>query len=116
MRMFGRLAVLVIVGLYATSASAFDVERNGDGPKVSTEGPKAEVVSPGETLKTKPSEGTVVRIPGIGKIGVLPKLDFGLELLYGANKGGEEAEEPRLKTEEGDEGDFRIRGSIKHRF
>ena len=30
--------------------------------------------------------GTEVRIPGVGTLGVLPKLDFGLELLYGANE------------------------------
>ena len=30
--------------------------------------------------------GTEVRIPGFGKVGVLPKLDFGLELLYGATE------------------------------
>ena len=32
----------------------------------------------------KPEAGTEIRIPGLGKLGVLPKMDFGLELLYGA--------------------------------
>ena len=32
----------------------------------------------------KPDTGTEIRIPGLGKLGVLPKMDFGLELLYGA--------------------------------
>jgi hypothetical protein len=54
--------------------------------------------------------GTEVRIPGLGKVGVLPKLDFGLELLYGATdqeKGLPEKSEPS---------DVQIRGTIKHRF
>ena len=54
--------------------------------------------------------GTEVRIPGFGKVGVLPKLDFGLELLYGAT---ESKGLPQDKTEPGD---VQIRGTIKHRF
>jgi hypothetical protein len=54
--------------------------------------------------------GTEVRIPGFGKVGVLPKLDFGLELLYGAT-------ESRGRPEEKSEpSDVQIRGTIKHRF
>lgn len=30
--------------------------------------------------------GTKVRIPGLGVIGEIPKMDFGLELLYGASQ------------------------------
>jgi len=54
--------------------------------------------------------GTEVRIPGFGTVGVLPKLDFGLELLYGAT---ESKGMPQDKT---DSGDVQIRGTIKHRF
>jgi hypothetical protein len=54
-----------------------------------------------------------VRIPGLGTLGVLPKLDFGLELLYGVN------EDKRLEPEKGaiepDDG-VQIRGTLKHRF
>lgn len=54
--------------------------------------------------------GTEVRIPGLGTVGVLPKLDFGLELLYGAN-------EPRgIPQDKSDPDDVQIRGTIKHRF
>jgi hypothetical protein len=56
------------------------------------------------------NSGTEVRIPGLGTVGVLPKLDFGLELLYGANEGKgvpEDRNEPN---------DLQIRGTIKHRF
>jgi hypothetical protein len=54
--------------------------------------------------------GTEVRIPGLGTVGVLPKLDFGLELLYGAN-------EPKgLPQDSSTPDDVQIRGTIKHRF
>jgi len=65
------------------------------------------------------TEGTVLTIPGIGYIGTLPKLDFGLELLYGA------PEESKLEmkgvpatggTEGAKEEDVIIRGTLKHRF
>lgn len=55
--------------------------------------------------------GPEVRIPGIGKLGVLPKMDFGLELLYGAAEGKPAADAPRDNSE-----DLTIRGSVKHRF
>ncbi len=58
--------------------------------------------------------GAELVIPGIGSLGVLPKLDFGLELLYGANEAPEQATEP------GDipviDEDLTIRGIVKHRF
>lgn len=56
--------------------------------------------------------GTEVRIPGLGSLGVLPKMDFGLELLYGAAE--PRAAEPPA-TSSGDE-ELTIRGSLKHRF
>ena len=54
--------------------------------------------------------GTEVRIPGLGTVGVLPKLDFGLELLYGAN------EQKGLPQDKTSPDDVQIRGTIKHRF
>ncbi len=51
-----------------------------------------------------------VRIPGIGTIGILPKFDLGLELLYGANErepGPEEKSQPS---------DVQLRARLKHRF
>jgi hypothetical protein len=58
------------------------------------------------------SKGTEVKIPGIGTVGVLPKLDFGLELLYGAN--GNEAKV--MPDDKNESNDVQIRGTIKHRF
>lgn len=54
--------------------------------------------------------GTEVRIPGLGKVGVLPKLDFGLELLYGAN------EQKGTFEDKTSPDDVQLRGTIKHRF
>lgn len=58
------------------------------------------------------SGGTEVRIPGLGKLGVMPKLDFGLELLYGGREQTPlEADRNRAESD-----DVHIRGSIRHRF
>ena len=53
--------------------------------------------------------GTEVKIPGVGSVGVLPKLDFGLELLYGGNTPA--AEKPLDNKD-----DMQIKGTITHRF
>ncbi len=57
-----------------------------------------------------PSAGTEVRIPGLGRLGVLPKMDFGLELLYGASE-PKPADEDQAPAD-----DITIRGTIKHPF
>jgi hypothetical protein len=57
--------------------------------------------------------GTEVRIPGLGTLGVLPKLDFGLELLYGVNE--DKRIEPEKLPNDTDEG-VQIRGTLRHRF
>jgi hypothetical protein len=56
--------------------------------------------------------GTEIRIPGVGTLGVLPKLDFGLELLYGADQ-SPGAVRPDEKS---DPGGVQLRATIKHRF
>jgi len=54
--------------------------------------------------------GTEIRVPGVGSVGTLPKLDFGLELLYGAN-------EPASRFDDRSQpSDVQIRATIKHRF
>lgn len=116
MRRIARITGAVFLIGFASQALAFEVEQPSGGPARDGAQPKAEVVSPGQALKKKPESGTEVRIPGLGRIGVLPKLDFGLELLYGANKDGPVAQQaPEEKSDPSDDS-FRIRGSIKHRF
>lgn len=68
-----------------------------------------------EAAPTKKSEtGTEIRIPGLGKLGTLPKMDFGLELLYGAAADGKGETEPQRLEDQSN--DATVRGSIKHRF
>lgn len=62
----------------------------------------------------KPETGTEIRIPGLGKLGVLPKMDFGLELLYGAADPKQPAVPEGTPTNPDD--DLTIRGTVKHRF
>jgi hypothetical protein len=78
----------------------------GDAGKGLGDASKLSLTSPELHL----SPGTEVRIPGIGTVGVLPKLDFGLELLYGQN-------EPKGPfTDKSNPDDVQLRGTIKHRF
>jgi hypothetical protein len=62
----------------------------------------------------KPEAGTEIRIPGLGKLGVLPKMDFGLELLYGAAEQKQPEGPPDATPDPND--DLMIRGTVKHRF
>ena len=117
------VAIAVVLGVLTRPALAFQENAPATAP---AEKPPAAAVAPaevpkasdpGKSLSLKIPElsigqgtGTEVRIPGFGKVGVLPKLDFGLELLYGAT---ESKGLPQDKTEPGD---VQIRGTIKHRF
>ena len=114
------LMVGLMLGVMASPALAFQETTTGTAPGTpaaavpDAEPPKASGES-GKGLNFKVPEvtlgsGTEVRIPGLGSVGVLPKLDFGLELLYGAS-------EPKgLPPDRTDQDDVQIRGTIKHRF
>ncbi len=103
-----------------SSAYAFQEQNSGTAPQAPVEGAQAPAQVPadsalGVTEETGPTTGetgTEIRIPGLGKLGVLPKMDFGLELLYGA------AEKPAGVPEAAPspEDDLLIRGTVKHRF
>lgn len=120
MRFVGFLGLGLALALASTSTLAFQ-EQGGGAPAVTTPAPNAapEGGSKGQggdlnfsTPKTDAqSAGTEVRIPGLGKLGVLPKMDFGLELLYGAN---ETAKQPDPVEPPSD--DLTIRGTMKHNF
>lgn len=96
-------------------AYAFQEQTVGETPAQApaaaapVEQPAGMTLSPAEA--PKPATGTEVRIPGLGKLGVLPKMDFGLELLYGAN-------DPKLPEAEQEPtpDDLTIRGTVKHKF
>jgi hypothetical protein len=80
-------------------------------PKLQLQAPEGgsglSLVNPGDAK----SSGTELSIPGIGSVGTLPKLDFGLDLLYGA--GSDPVQE---RAPENEKGDVTIKGTIKHRF
>jgi hypothetical protein len=79
--------------------------------------PKAQEQEQDQAIPPKSDGGTEIRIPGLGKIGTLPKMDFGLDLLYGAaednNKVSPDVADPH---EPDDQRDLMIHGSVKHRF
>jgi len=83
-----------------TEAPQLQLEKTEEGTGLS-------LTTPGNST----SGETELTIPGVGSIGKLPKLDFGLELLYG---GGTEqgAEAPT----EDNQDDVLIKGKIRHRF
>jgi len=114
--------MLVCCGLGALSSAALAFQESKGGvaggeqqeqsdSKVAPGVPSLDLKDTG--VSVAPVAGVEVRIPGLGKLGVLPKFDFGLELLHGVNEKAEEAER-QGQTLPGD--DMQIRGSLKHRF
>jgi hypothetical protein len=111
-----RLAVgAVALSLMASAAVAFQETKGGAATgHAPAAQPQGKVLDLGSEAPATKSTGTEVRIPGFGKLGVLPKLDFGLELLYGVNE-DKRLETERLQQDPADDG-VQIRGSVKHRF
>ena len=112
---------MVLAMVAGSSAYAFQEQSSGAAPPAAVEPQQAPAPSPAdkalglsdETGQAKVETGTEIRIPGLGKLGVLPKMDFGLELLYGA------AEQEPVGVPEAapsPEDDLMIRGTVKHRF
>lgn len=108
----------MLAGLVGLPAFAFQEQQGGSAGTAAPAATESANTAPGTTSefsvpgKDEADPGTEVSIPGLGKLGVLPKMDFGLELLYGANGQQEKLEhDPGPETD-----DLRIRGSVKHRF
>ncbi|MCP4933825.1 MAG: hypothetical protein GY927_06365 [bacterium] len=69
----------------------------------------------GGDLKSSEQAGLKIWVPGLGVVGKMPKLDFGLEMLYGAAQTPIDA--PRTAQELDEfESDFAIKGTIKRKF
>jgi len=126
LRLFGVVCVLALVPAFLSlPAQAFqetrivpDAARIGDAPEKATSAAKkadtaTELTSPSE--ETNSSDGTEISIPGLGTIGKLPKLDFGLELLYGADE-DRQAASTAPKDEIEPDSEIMVRGTVKHRF
>ncbi len=62
-----------------------------------------------------PDEGMNIWIPGLGVVGKMPRLDFGLDMLYGTPETGDP--HPDTARELGGfDTDFAIKGTIKRKF
>ena len=73
--------------------------------------------APRPDAKQRTPEGTDITVPGLGKLGTLPKMDFGLELLYGGNQQRPiENTDPNNPALTPEDDDLRIRGTMKHTF
>lgn len=112
---------LVLAVLAGPGAYAFQEQNSGTAPQAAepqqapAQGAAEKALGlSDETGQVKGETGTEIRIPGLGKLGVLPKMDFGLELLYGAADQGQSAAQP--ETAPSPEDDLMIRGTVKHRF
>ena len=117
---FGLPALMGALMLAAPSAFAFEETRGGTGASQAAPPAAAAPAGKGSSLElggtgpsAAPSAGTEVRIPGLGKLGILPKLDFGLELLYGVNE--QSFDDRRLRPEQSDDS-LGVRGTVRHRF
>jgi hypothetical protein len=107
------IGMLVAVATAAsTGAIALDQQRMA----VPNAGPDAAKAQVQDQSAPSADEGTEIRIPGLGKLGTLPKMDFGLELLYGAAEDKtEQSSEPPANGPDAQR-DLMIHGSMKHRF
>lgn len=109
-----------VLAIASSAAMAFDVQQGAPqapndpaakpAPEV-TEAPLGADLSMTESNNGAPA-GTEVRIPGLGRLGVLPKMDFGLELLYGAT----DTKQPEAQQPENQADGVVVRGTVKHRF
>ncbi len=115
------LVALALAAALVAGHSAFAFQEQ----KGSTPPPAESTAAPGEAVPgdakagisdetaAKTETGTEIRIPGLGRLVVLPKMDFGLELLYGAAEGQASGPPEALPNPEDD---LTVRGSVKHRF
>ena len=114
------VALALVAAVFAGHGAFAFQEQKGSTPPPSEAAPAPAEAAPGDDkaglsdeTAPKPEAGTEIRIPGLGKLGVLPKMDFGLELLYGAAE-NQAVGQPTPAPNPDD--DLTVRGSVKHRF
>jgi hypothetical protein len=112
------LVLIVLAALVAghgTDVIAMEEQRGAiPGGVPVPDAPKAQEQE--ESLPSKSDTGTEIRIPGLGKIGTLPKMDFGLDLLYGAEEDNSKSAPEPSGPQDDDQRDLMIHGTVKHRF
>ena len=115
MRLARSIGLGALLAIASTAAWAFQEQTGGAAPSADKV-PAAIVqdLQPGAAgaPASKPV-GTEIRIPGLGSLGVLPKMDFGLELLYGASE-QKSFDDGRSLTPSTD--DLAIKGTIRRKF
>ncbi|MEM8548347.1 MAG: hypothetical protein AAGF46_09325 [Pseudomonadota bacterium] len=113
-----RLSVAILAVVLTTSSSVLAFQEMG--PPAVSSAPAYELVPQGAppVAQIAPDDSTSVVIPGFGDVGALPKLDFGLELLY-----SEDDLDPAPGTTSNfggnsdvDDSDITIKGRIRHQF
>jgi hypothetical protein len=97
-----------MLGVLSQAALAFQ-ETNGTTQGAAPQGPASQAVDLGSAVPGRQA-GPEIKVPGLGTIGALPKLDFGLELLYGAT-----TPQNGPRDDKSDAG-TQIRGTLKYRF
>lgn len=106
----------MVAGYVSSAALAFQETTQGkSGAGRSKVDVQLDTRGTGTSIAPETPEGIEVRIPGLGKLGVLPKFDFGLELLYGMNE-SESAKQQGDPLRPSEDDSPQIRGTIKHRF
>ena len=131
--MFRTFKMLIVsIALYAiwvAPGSAFQLFGNGSSsstPPNSSLTPGLDVGSAlsaegsldlgdGGAINPAENDSMNIWIPGLGVVGKMPKLDFGLEMLYGAPSSNLEAPATADELKEF-ESDFAIKGTIKRKF
>jgi hypothetical protein len=118
MRPLRYLSLAALAGLAGQVAVAFQETNTGAGPGAGLAAPPS-TQEPfnknGLNLDVTPpsagKSGPEIRLPGLGTIGKLPKLDFGLELLYGAT-------EPKTPLEDkfDPNNELQVRGRLTYPF
>ncbi len=130
--MLRTLKILVIcagvVAIWGAPGSAFQLFSGGTGLHSGGNNPLKGTVEEKPSLDGTPldlegdglaapssNEGMNIWIPGLGVVGKMPTLNFGLEMLYGADESsrGELGGPGDLKDFESD---FSIKGTIKRKF
>jgi hypothetical protein len=89
----------------------------GHGNKVESPLSGGSTLELGNVKETDVAEdgGMNIWIPGLGVVGTMPKLDFGLEMLYGAQDAIQDVPQTADELKEF-ETDFAIKGTIKRKF
>ena len=113
------IAVGVLLVFIASAANAFEEQKMQGVPGVAGSQPPAATGNAPVTrgnglgygtaaLPPRQDEGTKIKVPGLGVIGEIPKMDFGLELLYGANQPKQNMEIDRDSEASGVMGRLRV--------